>query len=99
MRVFQLVVAAFRPLTVDELQEALSVFPGNTTWNPAHSLNDIYSALACCGSLVSIDEEALTVKLVHHSVKQFLLGRYVSSDSGLFTADCAHRAMGEIIIT
>lgn len=99
IRIFKLVVAAFRPLTVEELQEALSVVPGITTWNPANSLNDIYSALACCGGLISINEEALTIKLIHHSVKQYLLGEAGLSHAGLFTMDCAHRAMGEIIIT
>ncbi|KAM7198032.1 hypothetical protein V8F33_005299 [Rhypophila sp. PSN 637] len=99
IRIFKLIVAAFRPLTVEELREALSVVPGVTTWNPAHFLNDIYSALACCGSLISVDEEARTVKLIHHSVKQFLLGRFELSEAPLFTADCAHQEMGETIIT
>ncbi|KAK4219149.1 ankyrin repeat-containing domain protein [Rhypophila decipiens] len=99
IRIFKLIVAAFRPLTVDETREALSVVPGVTTWNPAHVINDVYSALACCGSLISIDEEALTVKLIHHSVRQFLLGQFSSSQAAFFNADCAHQAMGEINIT
>ncbi|KAM7221080.1 hypothetical protein V8F06_003465 [Rhypophila decipiens] len=104
MRIFKLIVAAFRPLTVDELREALSVVPGVTTWNPAHVINNVHSALACCGSLISIDEEALTVKLIHHSVKQFLLGQFSLFKAGLFpaglfNADGAHQTMGEIIIT
>jgi len=99
IRIFKLVVAALRPLSVEELRGALSVAPGDATWNPALLLNDIYSALACCGSLITINEEALTIKLIHHSVKQFLLGGSVSFPSGLFTADSANQAMGEIIVT
>lgn len=99
IRIFKLVVASYRPLSVEELREALSVAPGDATWNPARILNDIYSALACCGSLITINEEALTIKVIHHSVKQFLLGGSVSFPSGLFTADSANQAMGETIVT
>ncbi|KAM7190710.1 hypothetical protein V8F20_009615 [Naviculisporaceae sp. PSN 640] len=99
VRIFNLLLAAFRPLTVEELREALSVVPGNTTWNPAHSLNDMYSVLACCGGLISINEETLTVKLIHHSVKQFLLGEARLSQARLFTLDRARHTMREIIIT
>ncbi|KAL8300792.1 hypothetical protein RB593_010240 [Gaeumannomyces tritici] len=96
---FKLVIAAQRPLTTDELREALSVKPGDTDWKPAQLLNDIYSALACCGSLVTVDEEDFTVRLVHHSVKQFLLGGFRSSSSGVFTLDSAMRTMGDVIVT
>ncbi|KAL8402586.1 hypothetical protein RB596_009090 [Gaeumannomyces avenae] len=96
---FKLVIAAQRPLTTDELREALSVKPGDTDWKPAQLLNDIYSALACCGSLVTVDEEDFTVRLVHHSVKQFLLGGFRSSSSGVFTLDSAMRTMKDVIVT
>ncbi|EWZ77527.1 hypothetical protein FOWG_18068 [Fusarium oxysporum f. sp. lycopersici MN25] len=72
-RTLELLTAACRPLTTDELLEALSVVPGDPDWNPSRMLNDVYAALACCGSLVMVDEETLSVKLIHHNVKQFLL--------------------------
>ncbi|KAJ3571535.1 hypothetical protein NPX13_g5341 [Xylaria arbuscula] len=90
---------ARRPLTTDELREALSVVPGNTDWVPAQILNDVYSALACCGSLIIIEEEDATVRLVHHSVKQFLLGGLQGRTSGIFTLDSAMGTMGAIIVT
>ncbi|KLU92383.1 hypothetical protein MAPG_11329, partial [Magnaporthiopsis poae ATCC 64411] len=98
-KTLKLVIAARHPLTTDELREALSVNPGNTDWNPAQLLNDVYSALACCGSLVTVDEEDFTVRLVHHSVKQFLLGGLESSSGGMFTLGSAMATMGHIIIT
>ncbi|KAH6696537.1 hypothetical protein BKA61DRAFT_448954, partial [Leptodontidium sp. MPI-SDFR-AT-0119] len=98
-RILELVTVAQRPLQVDELREALSVVPGNTTWNPATLLNDIYSTLACCGSLVIVDEEELTVRLVHHSVKQFLLTGFNTSTSIAFMTAEAHRTMRDIIVT
>ncbi len=98
-RIFELVIAACRPLTIDELREALSVTPGDTVWDPARFLNDVYSTLACCGSLIIVDEEFLTVKLIHHSVKQFLLGGLRSSTAETFTVISAHKTMIEIILT
>lgn len=98
-RILELVAIAQRPLQVEELREALSVVPGDTVWNPANLLNDIYSTLACCGSLVTVDEEELTVRLVHHSVKQFILDGFNTQPNFGFTTPDAHRIMAEIIIT
>jgi ankyrin repeat protein len=72
-RILKLITAACRPLTTEELREALCVVPGITTWDPQRLPNDIIATLACCGPLVTIDEEDLTVRLVHLSFKQFLL--------------------------
>ncbi|KAI1117131.1 hypothetical protein F5Y14DRAFT_439576 [Nemania sp. NC0429] len=97
-RILELVTVARRPLTTEELREALSVVPGDAIWNPARLPNDIFSTLTCCGSLIIVDEEELTVRFVHHSVKQFLLsGLRGSTDMG-FTED-AERKMADIIIT
>ena len=93
-RIFKPVIAARRPLTTEELREALSVTPSDITWNPSRSINDIYSTLALCGDLVIVEEETLTVKLVHHSVKQFLLGA-----GGMCTNASAQLAIGEVIVT
>ncbi|KAH7125030.1 hypothetical protein B0J13DRAFT_414320, partial [Dactylonectria estremocensis] len=98
-RIFQLVTVAHRPLTTEELREALSVVPGDAVWNPTRLPNDVYSALACCGSLIAVDEEDLTVRLVHHSVKQFLLGGFRHLTGAIFTVDSANRTMREVIIT
>ena len=56
-RILEFMMAAFRPLTLGELQDALGVVPKDTDWNPERLPNDIYSVLGCCGSLVTIDEE------------------------------------------
>ncbi|KAI1366218.1 hypothetical protein F5Y08DRAFT_301566 [Xylaria arbuscula] len=95
----KLIVAARRPLTTDELREALSVVPRNTNWESSQILNDVYSALACCGSLVIVEEEDSIVRLVHHSVKQFLLGGLQGRTSGMFTFKSAMGTMGAIIVT
>ena len=97
-RILELVTAAQRPLTAEELGEAISVVPGDTTWDPAKALNDVSSVLPCCGSLLIKDEEDFTIRLVHHSVKTFLLNEYEESEAA-FTIQGARRTMSEIIIT
>ncbi|KAK0513020.1 hypothetical protein JMJ35_005037 [Cladonia borealis] len=97
-RILELVTAAQRPLTAEELREALSVVPGDATWNPAKALNDVFSVLTCCGSLLIKDEEDFTIRFVHHSVKQFLLDGGKASEAAI-TTHGAKRTMSEIVIT
>ncbi|EUC46760.1 hypothetical protein COCMIDRAFT_35627 [Bipolaris oryzae ATCC 44560] len=85
-KTLQVVLAACRPLTTSELREALSVITGDATLDPSRILHDVYSALACCGCLLDVDEEELTVRVVHHSVKQF-------------TLKDAKRTMANIVVT
>ncbi|KAL1961499.1 hypothetical protein VTN77DRAFT_1660 [Rasamsonia byssochlamydoides] len=63
-------------------------------------MNNIYTTLACCGSLIMIDEEELTVRFIHHNIRQF----FVRDISGhvpeyQFTVEEADRQMGRIIVT
>lgn len=46
-----------------------------------------------------IDEEEKTIRLVHHSVKQFLLSEFKDSADIPITIDSATKTMAEIIIT
>ena len=69
---FQIVSGARRPLKLVELQEAVSVDPERSTWDPKTRINDIASSLSCAGSLLIIDEEDGTVHFAHSSVKQHL---------------------------
>ncbi|GLB02594.1 hypothetical protein AtubIFM57258_003952 [Aspergillus tubingensis] len=71
-KILDLVVTACRPLTTEEMREALSVIPWKTFWDPARILNDIHSMLACCGGLLTVDEENSSIRMVHHSVRTFL---------------------------
>lgn len=98
-RTFQLVIAALRPLTTDQFREALSVTPGDDVWNPARHLNDVFAALASCGSLIMVEEENLTVRLIHHSVKQFLLSNDSGLTGGSMSFEDARKAMRVTVLT
>ncbi|KAL5610409.1 hypothetical protein FOBRF1_006526 [Fusarium oxysporum] len=98
-RTLELITAAYRPLTTDELREALGVVPEDPDWNPARMPNNIYAALACCGSLVVVDEETLSVKLIHHSVRQFLLSGSEGVAGQTFTIQDANKTMVGVVTT
>ncbi|KAJ6106657.1 hypothetical protein N7512_010174 [Penicillium capsulatum] len=97
--ILELIVVARRQLTTEELKEALGVTPGDPNWNSSRLLNDIYSTLSCCGSLVIIDEEESTLRLVHHSAKKFLVGELDNPASVVVDVIAAHKRMSGIIIT
>jgi ankyrin repeat protein len=92
--VLELIIAAHSQLTTQQIREALSVVPGNTVWDPSRLPNDINAALACCGCLITVDEEELTVRLVHPTFKQFLL-----EEPDYVNLEKAHERMTGIIIT
>ncbi|KAF1944372.1 hypothetical protein EJ02DRAFT_398546, partial [Clathrospora elynae] len=98
-KTLQLVLAAYRPLTTDELREALSVVPGDATWDPSKILNNVRSALACCGCLLTVDEEESTVRVVHHSVKQYILSGLNGEKNVSFSAEEAQRLMADVVVT
>jgi ankyrin repeat protein len=98
-RTLQLVLAACRPLTTEELREALSVVPGDATWDASRVLNDVCSALACCGCLLTVDEEEFTVRVIHHSVKQYMLDRLDSAKHMSFSRREAQRMLADTVVT
>ena len=79
-KIFELIVAAQRPLTLNELGEAISIVPGETTWDTSKSINSIFRSLESCGSLIVVDEELSTVHFAHSSVRSFLLSEPTDLD-------------------
>lgn len=94
-RILGFVITARRPLTTGELREALAVVPGDVSWNPSRLMNNIYAALACCGCLITVDEEELTLRLVHHSAKAYLTG----GSMPLVSSQVASSAMAHVVVT
>ena len=101
MKIFGIVSAARRPLNLEELREAISIEPGNNTWNASKLVIEIKKSLGCCGSLIVIDEELSTVHFAHSSVKQHLETFPVDADIPEYhiNPDSANSVLGEIIVT
>ncbi|KAF2971321.1 hypothetical protein GQX73_g2286 [Xylaria multiplex] len=98
-KILKLLVGAKRPLVADELREALSVAPYESSWAPDKIINNVYNALKCCGGLILIDEEELTVRLIHQSVAQFLVEANEETHEWAFTPQEADHYIGEVTVT
>lgn len=73
-RIFEIVAAAKRPLTKNELRSALNINPGVTLWDPSTLALDPDAMVYCYSAgLLQIDEEDDTVRFMHHSVLRHLL--------------------------
>ena len=72
-KIFEIIAAAQRPLTLDGLGEAISITPGDTSWDRSKLINDVLRSLESCGSFLVIDEELSTVHFAHSSAKAHLL--------------------------
>ena len=60
-----------RPLQVDELCHALAVEIGSTHFN-SDNVPAMETLLACCHGLVTVDREASTARLTHHTLREYL---------------------------
>ena len=100
-KVFEIVSAARRPLTLEELREAVSIETGNRDWNTTRIVNDAIKLLGWCGSLVIVDEEFSTVHFAHSSVKQYLETIPIGDDISEYhvATEKATLLMGEILVT
>ena len=80
-----------RPMSADELCQALGVQIGSTDPNP-DNIPSIQSLLASCLGLITVDREESTVRLVH-----FTLQEYLNSCSEMFQNPYA--VMAEVCLT
>ncbi|KAK3497878.1 uncharacterized protein B0T23DRAFT_309912 [Neurospora hispaniola] len=102
-RIFQVVAVAETCLTGEQLSVALTVQPGDPTWNGArlpHSPKQVVSR--CGGGLLELDEEDDQVRFIHHSVVPHMGNRKVGTDGRSLTrswmAD-AESFMGSVCVT
>ena len=80
-----------RPLQVDELCHALAVETGAKDFD-SENIPSIGTLLHCCQGLITVDKEALTVRLIHHTVQE-----YLCSQPGLFSKP--HSILAETCLT
>ena len=80
-----------RPLQVDELCHALAVEIGETDCDP-ENVPSVATLLECCQGLITVDAEASTVRLIHHTVQE-----YLCSHPGLFIKP--HAILAETCLT
>ena len=79
------------PLSPDELCHALAIELGSTDFN-ASNIPSIMTLVSCCQGLITVEKEALTVRLIH-----FTLREYFSAHPDIFSRP--HSAIAEICLT
>jgi ankyrin repeat protein len=87
IKTLQICGVAKRPLSVEELQEALSIEPGQRYMDNGNLPNDMDRVLAACCGLAFVDEEDDTVHYIHQSVKEYLFGRSSEGSDSFSEAD------------
>ncbi|KAI4183453.1 MAG: hypothetical protein LQ346_006330 [Caloplaca aetnensis] len=100
-QIFRWVAVAKRPLTIQELREAIGIEPLQDKWNPGCFINDMNKAIARCGNLLFIDEEHQTIHFTHSSVLQYLRTEAIGKPLSRYYIDLeqADAHAGSICIT
>ncbi len=71
-KVYRWIAVVQRPLSLEELREAIAVEPKQTSLRRDRLVNNMNQLVAWCGNLVTIDEEDNSVRFAHHSVRDYL---------------------------
>lgn len=98
-RIFAFTTTAWRPLTLNEMREALNITVGDVTWDRSQLVTNIHSTLKCCRCLIVVDEEELTVRLVHPSVERYLLETYTGPEGIGFAKSRTHPIIADYMVT
>ena len=100
-RIFLWVATVKRPLTLEELREAIGIEPLKQNWDSSCFVNDMEQAIACCGSLVFVEEEHQAIHFTHSSVKQYFLSEAISTSLRPYHIDLdrADAEVGEVCVT
>ncbi|KAF5004276.1 hypothetical protein FDECE_9232 [Fusarium decemcellulare] len=98
--IFSWTAAVRQPLTLSQLQEALSIKVGQRTLNPEDLISGMNRVTAWCENLVCVEETDCTVHFSHHSIREFLLspdmGEHRNFHSDINGCDLR---IGEICVT
>ncbi|KAI9732361.1 MAG: hypothetical protein M1834_001568 [Cirrosporium novae-zelandiae] len=100
-QVFRWVAGAKRPLSLEELREAIAIEPGQPYSKPERLMNGVNRINAWCENLILIDEETEAVQFAHHTVKQFFLSGPPDTSPNDFhiQSSVADHEIGEICVT
>lgn len=99
-KIFKWMVCATRPLSMDEIKEAISISPLDKYLDPGKITTDDSKILKACANLAALDNDEGTIRFAHHSVKEFLLSAPADSITNIhFRLSDAECEVAEICIT
>ena len=100
-KIFQCVSCARQPMTISELEEAVTISAGQTIWMEPSIKLRLPTLSKLCGNLITFDESEGVISLAHHTVLLFLqsCSNIPSIVSFHFQPGEAERYLGEVCIT
>lgn len=100
-KIFHWIACARRPLSLQELGEAIAIEPLQKSSEPERYVNDITQIPSWSRGLFTCDEEDHAMEFAHATVKEFLLGKCQNkANSGFhFQAEIVDHELGEICVT
>ncbi|KAK3375657.1 hypothetical protein B0T24DRAFT_676581 [Lasiosphaeria ovina] len=100
LTLFQIVAGAVRPLSLRELEEALSVNAGDSNWDPGRVPRDMAKLVSSSsGNLLTINEHTLAVHFVHHTAATHIQSTPTVPQAIHFSSEEASATMMGICIT
>lgn len=100
-KIFKWIICAERPLTIDELAEAIEIESTDKFWDSEKMTADGERLIRYCGSLVVFDKDTRAARLAHYTVQQFLTSVPVENSLACLHIDPAttNVQLGEACIT
>ncbi len=100
-KIFKWVVCARRPMTIDELHEALTITTGQKSWKEPSQKFSPSTVSKLCGNLIVFDDFDSTLSLAHHTVQAFLKSPPKTPALAEFSMQAckADRYLGEMCVT
>lgn len=100
-KAFRWVAVAKRPMTLEELHEAIPIEIGQRSARPDRRVNGINQLASWCENLIHVDEELQTVQFPHQAIRQFIVEGPMEPERGAFHFDLAatDHYVGEICVT
>lgn len=100
-RVLRWLVCAKRPLSVEELKEAVAFKTTDKFWDASKIPTDGLKLIRACGNLVTLDEDGKTFRLIRYTVHEFLVSepKDASLEKFHFSFSDADREVGEICVS
>jgi len=100
-KIFKWVICARRPMTIDELHEALTITTGQKSWKEPSQKFSPSTVSKLCGNLIVFDDFDSTLSLAHHTVQAFLKSPPKTPSLAEFSMQAckADRYLGEMCVT
>ncbi|KAH7399656.1 hypothetical protein BKA66DRAFT_437188 [Pyrenochaeta sp. MPI-SDFR-AT-0127] len=100
-KVFQWVIHSRQPMTIEELEEAVSISTEQKSWSSPEFKLDITRLSKLCANLIYNDQATNKVMLAHHSVESFLRSNTIGKATAALTVNDieAEQYLADVCIT